>query len=97
MKFKNLLANLNILIRPWLWPHLYPISKEWNKQFNELLDKYDFFFRGQHVARLGEEVIWVYHEYFRQYHGEFEDFMPDRKTVYRAKKMLRATFTEEMI
>jgi hypothetical protein len=92
MDFKSILANLNILIRPWYWSRVGLTNKTWDKELNCLLDKYDFFWNSEAVSKLGPKSIWIENHPYASFSEGLGSLLPSRKTSYRARKRLIESF-----
>ncbi len=82
----TLLENIINKIGQW-FIQIYPISMEWDRKLNILMDNHSFEYINQYTAKLGDYVIWINgHSYasFSDYtHGESK-LLPTYKTVLRA-------------
>jgi len=88
---KNIIRNIEILLRPSYWSQNYKFSKEVDKSLNYLLDKYEFTNIDECTARLGSTKIWIAnHPYasFRIDEFPIKNLRPSRKTILRAYKKL---------
>lgn len=62
---KKLLGYLRVLFTPACWVRIYPVSKPWDKELNELMLTHNFVVDGDSpvsphfMVKLGDKVIWV--------------------------------------
>ena len=93
------LLNLQFIFRPSYWFMLNRFSSEWDKELNELMDKYYFaiikYPSGEvFTAMLGNTEVWIEnHPYSSFYNAQDIDYVerrrrPSRLTILRAKKLL---------
>jgi hypothetical protein len=86
---KDFLRNLQFIFRPKFWSMNCQYDKDWDVEFNRLLDEHTFSGIGECTAKLGDTKIWItnypYASFLSSPHRPFST-RPSRLTILRAKK-----------
>ena len=83
---KDFFRNLQFIFRPkfWLMNHRY--DKDWDNEFNMLLDEHTFSNIGDYTSKLGDTEIWITNYPFACFRKRYVNKRPSRLTILRAKK-----------
>lgn len=90
--FKDIFIWIKIIFNPDYLIMNYSYSKEWDKELNDLMDRYDFigFDYSDCTCFLGGVEIWIAnHPYASFTKRNVEKKRPSRKTIYRAYEKLK--------
>lgn len=92
---KDFFRNLQFIFRPKFWLMNDPYDKDWDNEFNVLLDEHTFSNIDEHTAKLGDTRIWIANypfACFKKYENSRYLYnlgkRPSRLTILRAKKLL---------
>lgn len=85
---KDFFRNLQFIFRPNFWLMNDPYDKDWDNEFNMLLDEHTFSNIGEHTAKLGDTTIWISNYPFACFRKRNINKRPSRLTILRAKKLL---------
>lgn len=83
---KDFFKSLQFIFRPKFWLMNDPYDKDWDNEFNRLLDEYTFSNIGDHTSKLGDTEIWVANYPLHQFRKCYIMKRPSRLTILRAKK-----------
>lgn len=86
---KDFFRNLQFIFRPNFWLMNDPYDKDWDNEFNMLLDEHTFSNIGEHTAKLGDTTIWISNYPFACFRKRNINKRPSRLTILRAKKQLK--------
>lgn len=73
---------------PDYWMMNYPYSEQWDKELNELMDKYPFRYISDFDAKLGAQEIWIENHPYASFRPDSRPICPSRMTIVRAKRKL---------
>jgi len=82
---ENFFRNLQFMFRPKFWPMNYPYDKDWDVEFNRLLDEHTFSNIDDYTSKLGDTEIWVTNYPYACFRNKLNK-RPSRLTILRAKK-----------
>lgn len=88
----NFIKSLQFIFKPSYWVMNYNYNKCVDVMVNDLLDRYEFEYDGEHVAKLGNAKIWISNVPYaaiRLYNTELEGFRPSRLTIQRGLNKLK--------
>ena len=88
---KDFLRNLQFIFRPKFWTMRCQYDKDWDVEFNRLLDEHTFSGIGECTAKLGDTKIWVANHPYTSFSPSSlppidSSSRPSRLTILRAKK-----------
>ena len=85
---KDFFRNLQFIFRPNFWLMNDPYDKDWDNEFNMLLDEHTFSNIGEYTAKLGDTKIWISNYPFDCFRKRYVNKRPSRLTILRAKKLI---------
>tara|TARA_R110002020_G_scaffold113236_2_gene260262 strand:- start:7496 stop:7933 length:438 start_codon:yes stop_codon:yes gene_type:complete len=85
---KDFFRNLQFIFKPNFWFMNDPYDKDWDDEFNVLLDEHTFSNIDEYTAKLGDTKIWISNYPFACFKKGFVNKRPSRLTILRAKKLL---------
>ena len=65
-----------------------PYDKDWDNEFNVLLDEHTFSNIDEYTTKLGDTTIWIANYPFACFRKRYVNKRPSRLTILRAKKLL---------
>ena len=88
---KDFLRNLQFIFRPKFWTMHCQYDKDWDVEFNRLLDEHTFSGIGECTAKLGDTKIWITNHPYASFCPSSlppidSSSRPSRLTILRAKK-----------
>jgi len=91
---KDFLRNLQFIFRPKFWGMNRQYDKDWDVEFNRLLDEHTFSGIGECTAKLGDTKIWITNYPYASFSlprpflspSFVSSSRPSRLTILRAKK-----------
>lgn len=86
----KLLENIRVLLSPTFWDRCYPISYEWDRKFNKLMDEHKFIIEDgqQRCAKLGDVEVRIKGTPYTMFTERYGQLLPTRKTSMRAMDKL---------
>lgn len=79
--------KLIALFNPRYWFSAFEISKEWDKELNELIDEYVFESVDDWTAKIGNRKVWIKTDHF--FDQEYGIKLPKPSTRARAMEKYR--------
>jgi hypothetical protein len=83
---KDFFRNLQFIFRPKFWLMNDRYDKDWDNEFNMLLDEHTFSNIGDYTSKLGDTEIWITNYPFACFRKRYINKRPSRLTILRAKK-----------
>lgn len=83
-KVKNLKYLVRVLLTPTCWIRNERTNNVWDRELNQLMEKYDFQPITGYTARLGPVELWVANHPYASFTLRNQTFLPKRTTVLRA-------------
>ena len=85
---KDFFKSLQFIFRPKFWLMNGPYDKDWDNEFNVLLDEHTFSNIDEYTTKLGDTTIWIANYPFACFRKRYVNKRPSRLTILRAKKLL---------